>query len=178
MSITGISKYSRGAIVLHWLIGLLIIANIAGAMLTEGLPRETRMSAMALHKAFGMVILVLAIVRIGWRLTHKPPTKPAALAVWEIWLSRVVHFIFYALMILLPLSGWVWMSANGKPINMFGLFDLPLLPVGQSKELADIMHDRHEVLGLSMLALLVLHILGALKHQFLDHMPFIQRMWP
>lgn len=173
-----VSKYSRGAIILHWVIGLLIIGNIAGAMLSEGLPRDTRMAVMNLHKAFGITILVLAIVRIGWRVTHRPPAKPPELAIWEIWLSRAVHFIFYALMILLPLSGWVWMSANGKPISMFGLFDMPSLPVGQSKELADIMHDRHEFLGLTMLALVALHILGALKHQFLDRMPFVQRIWP
>ena len=178
MSGADISKYSRGAIILHWAIGLLIIANIAGAMLSEDLPRETRAAVMSLHKAFGIIILLLAVVRIGWRLTHRPPAKPEALAGWEIWLSRIVHFAFYALMILLPLSGWVWMSANGKPIDMFGLFNMPLLPVEQSKELSDIMHDRHEMLGLTMLALVGLHILGALKHQFIGRLPFIQRMWP
>lgn len=171
-------KYSRGAIILHWLIGLLIITNIASAMLTESFSRETRMEIMSFHKAFGMVILLLAVIRIGWRLSHKPPAKPPELDSWEIWLARAVHFIFYALMILLPLSGWVWMSANGKPIDMFGLFDLPPLPVTPNKELGHIMHDRHELLGLSMLALLVLHVLGVVKHQFIDRMPFIQRMWP
>lgn len=178
MNTMAVSKYSRGAIVLHWLIGLLIIANIAFAMLTEGMPRETHRAAMQLHKAFGIVILVLVIARIGWRLTHRPPAKPASLASWEVWLARTVHFLFYALMILLPLSGWVWMSAADKPINMFGLFDMPSLPVGKSKELAGVLHDRHEVLGLALLPLIALHILGALKHQFLGRMPFIQRMWP
>lgn len=178
MDTMAVSKYSRGAIVLHWLIGLLIIANIAFAMLTEGMPRETHRAAMNLHKAFGIVILLLAVIRIGWRLTHRPPTKPASLASWEIWLSRTVHFLFYALMILLPLSGWVWMSAMGKPISMFGLFDMPVLPVTPSKELADVLHERHELLGLTLLPLIALHILGALKHQFLGRMPFIQRMWP
>jgi cytochrome b561 len=173
-----VSKYSKGAIILHWVIAMLIIGNIAGAMLTEGLPKETRGAIMGFHKSFGIIVLFLAVIRVGWRLTHRPPAKPESLAGWEVWSARLVHFLFYALIILVPLSGWVWMSAGGRPIDMFGLFNMPSLPVGQSKELADVMHDRHETLGLATLALVVLHILGALKHQYLDRMPFIQRMWP
>lgn len=173
-----VSKYSKGAIILHWLIAILIIGNIAGAMLTEGLPKDTRALIMGFHKSFGIIVLFLAVIRLGWRLTHRPPPKPDSLAAWEIWTARFVHFLFYALIILVPLSGWVWMSFSGKPIDMFGLFNMPMLPVDPSKELAKVMHDRHETLGLAMLALVILHVLGALKHQYLDRMPFIQRMWP
>lgn len=173
-----VSKYSTVAIILHWTIAILIIGNIAGAMLTEGLAKETRGFIMGLHKSFGIVVLFLAVIRIGWRLTHRPPAKPDSLAAWEVMSARLVHVLFYVLMILVPLSGWVWMSAGGKPIDMFGLFNMPILPVEPSKELSDVMHERHETLGLAMLALVLLHILGALKHQYLDRMPFIQRMWP
>jgi cytochrome b561 len=173
-----LSKYSKGAILLHWLIAILILGNIAGAMLTEGLPKETRGLIMGMHKSFGIAVLFLALVRIAWRLTHRPPAKPDSLATWEIWSARLVHFLFYALMILVPLSGWVWMSAGGWPIEMFGLFTMPALPVEHSKALADTMHERHETLGLVTLGLAALHILGSLKHQFADRMPFIQRMWP
>jgi cytochrome b561 len=171
-----ISKYSKGAVILHWMISALIISNIAFAMLP--LPKPTHEFLMGLHLSFGIIILFLAVARIVWRLTHKPPAKPADLAGWEVFLSRAVHFLFYALMILVPLSGWVWMTAEGYPVDMFGLFNMPGLPVEKSKELADIMHERHELLGLVTLGLVVLHIAGALKHQYFDRMPFIQRMWP
>jgi cytochrome b561 len=173
-----LSKYGKVAIALHWAVAILVLGNIAGAMLTEDFPKDSRAAIMALHKASGIIILFLAVIRIGWRLTHRTPVKPDNLAAWEIWSARIVHFLFYLLIVLVPLSGWVWMSASGKPISMFGLFDMPLLPVEQSKELSKVMHDRHETLGLAMLGLAVLHIAGALKHQLLDRIPFIQRMWP
>lgn len=173
-----VSRYSKVAIALHWAIAILVIANIAFAMLTEDLPEATHKFFMGLHLTFGIIILFLAVIRILWRLTHRPPAKPVDLASWEVLLARIVHFIFYALLILLPLSGWIWMSAKGNPISMFGLFDMPSLPVEQSKNLAHVMHDRHEIMGLTMLGLVVLHLVGALKHQFLDRMPFVQRMWP
>jgi cytochrome b561 len=169
-------KYSKGAIILHWLISALIISNIAFAMLP--LPKPTHEFLMGLHLSFGIIVLFLAVARILWRLTHMPPPKPIDLAKWEAVLSGAVHFLFYLLMILVPLSGWVWMSAEGYPVDMFGLFNMPGLPVEKSKALADVMHERHELLGLVTLGLVILHILGALKHQYADRIPFIQRMWP
>jgi cytochrome b561 len=173
-----ITRYSKVAIALHWAIAILIMGNIAGAMLTEGLPKETRGLVMGFHKSFGIIVLFLAVARIIWRVSHRPPAKPESLAAWEKYVARTVHLLFYLLMILVPLSGWVWMSAGGWPVEMFGLFTMPDLPVGESKQLADAMHDRHETLGLAMFVLVVLHVAGALKHQFIDRMPFIQRMWP
>src|SRR3546814_19220155 len=101
-------------------------------MLTEGLPRPTHMAAMGVHKAIGVTILVLTIVRIAWRIGHKAPPLPAAVPAWQRPLSKIVHFLFYALLILLPLSGWVWLSAADRPIDYFGLFELPSI-VGPDK---------------------------------------------
>ncbi len=171
-----VSKYSKTAIILHWTIAFLIIANIAFAMIPA--PKPVRESLMSLHLPFGILVLLLVVIRILWRLGHRPPAKPDGLSGWEFALSRIVHFLFYALMILVPLSGWVWMSAENYPVSMFGLFDLPMLPVDHSKEFKHIMNERHEVLGLVTLGLVALHIIGALKHQYLDRMPFVQRMWP
>jgi cytochrome b561 len=171
------SHYTRVAIWLHWLIGLAVIANIALAMLTEGLPRETQRAAMDIHKALGITILALTVVRIAWRLGHRPPPLPAAIPAWQRLLGRITHGLFYVLLILLPLSGWVWMSAAGRPIDFFGLFAVPVI-VAPNEALADVMHDRHELLGLTMLALAAIHILAALKHQFVDRTGFIGRMNP
>lgn len=170
-------RYTKVAIWLHWLIGMAVIANIGLAMLTEGLPREAQRAAMDIHKALGITVLTLTVIRILWRVGHKPPPLPATIPAWQRWLGKITHFLFYALLILLPLSGWVWMSAADRPIDFFGLFTIPTI-VAPNEGLADVMHDRHEVLGLSMLALAAIHILAALKHQFVDRAGLIGRMNP
>lgn len=174
---TGTPRYAKVAIWLHWLIGIAVLANIALAMLTEGMPKETHRAAMGVHKALGIAILALTILRIVWRLGHKPPPLPSGTPGWQRPLSKAVHFLFYLLLILLPLSGWVWMSAADRPIDFFGLFTVPNI-VGPNESLADMMHDRHELLGLTMLGLAALHILAALKHQFVDRTGLIGRMNP
>lgn len=170
-------RYTKVAIWLHWIIGLAVIVNIGLAMLTEDMPRETHRAAMAAHKSIGIAILLLTIVLILWRIGHKPPPLPSGTPTWQRPLSKIVHLLFYLLLILLPLSGWVWMSAADRPIDFFGLFTLPLL-VSPSEGVADVLHDRHEMLGLMMLGLAAIHILAALKHQFIDRTRLIGRMNP
>ncbi|WP_447762623.1 cytochrome b [Sphingopyxis panaciterrae] len=170
-------RYTKVAIWLHWLIGLAVIANIGLAMLTEDMPRETHRAAMNIHKALGITVLFLTVVLILWRIGHKPPPLPAGTPPWQRPLSKVVHLLFYLLLILLPLSGWVWMSAADRPIDFFGLFTVPSI-VSPSESLADVLHDRHEMLGLTMLALVTIHIMAALKHQFVDRTRLIGRMNP
>lgn len=174
---TASPRYTQVAIALHWLIGLAVIANIALAMLTEGLPRETHRAAMGVHKALGITILALTVILILWRLTHKAPPLPTGTPAWQRPVSKVVHFLFYALLILLPLSGWLWMSAADRPVDFFGLFTVPSI-AAPDKALADTLHERHELLGLTMLALVTIHILAALKHQFIDRTGLINRMNP
>lgn len=170
-------RYTKVAIWLHWLIGLSVIVNIGLAMLTEGLPRESHREAMNIHKALGITILVLTALRLLWRLGHKPPPLPAGTPAWQRPVSKILHFLFYLLLILLPLSGWVWMSAADRPIDFFGLFTVPSI-AAPSKALADTLHERHELLGITMLVLVVIHILAVLKHQYVDRTRLMGRMNP
>ncbi|WP_428681885.1 cytochrome b [Sphingopyxis sp.] len=170
-------RYTKVAIWLHWLIGLAVIVNIGLAMLTEDMPREAHRTAMDIHKGLGMAILALTLLRILWRLVHRAPPLPPETPGWEKWASRIVHFLFYALLILLPLSGWVWMSAADRPIDFFGLFTIPSI-VAPDKLLSDTMHERHEVLGLTMLTLVAIHLLVVAKHQFIDRNRQLSRMNP
>jgi len=172
------TRYSRGAIWLHWSIGLLVILNIALVLVRDNFDDMAR-AMMGWHKAIGILVLVLTLVRIAWRLTHRPPPLPMMRA-WERLLANLVHFTFYLLLIAIPLTGWLWMSAatTHRPISFFGLFVVPMLPVGQSKELADSLGETHEIIGLLMIGLILLHVAGALKHHFLDGTNLLGRMIP
>lgn len=174
-----ISRYSKGAIALHWLIAALVITNFVLASIAEDLPREAQGALMAPHKAIGVSILLFSLLRLFWRLGHKPPPLPDTIPGWQAVAGRTVHFLFYILIIAVPLSGWLMASAHPQapPVDFFGLFDATL-PVAKSKDLAGIGHELHEILTKPFFVLILLHILAALKHQFIDRLPFIQRMWP
>ena len=177
---TASARYSRGAIVLHWLIAALIVLNIAAAWVAEDMPKPEKAIVMGNHKAFGIVILLLTLVRIVWRLIHKAPPLIETLKAWEAALARVGHAGFYFLMLALPLSGWAMSSASSKgaPVSIFGLFDFPALPVGSDKPTIGMFHEMHEISGNLMIALVVLHVAAALKHQIFDKDATMRRMVP
>ncbi len=135
---------------------------------------------MGYHKATGIVILLLTLVRIGWRLINPPPPLLETLKTWEAALARVTHALFYVLMLAVPLAGLGLHSAfgQGKPVSIFGLFDFPALPVGIDKPTIGLFHELHEVTATAMLVLLGLHVAAALKHQFLDRDGTLARMKP
>lgn len=171
-------RYSTGAIVLHWLIAILIAANYAAAWIAEDLPKPDAMQVMGNHKAIGISILALSLVRLGWRLTHRPPAFAPTVRPWEALLARVTHGLFYVLMVGIPLAGWALHSAatGGAPVPAFGLFAWPGLPMAADKPAAETFEEVHEVLATVLLLLAGLHVLGALKHQFLDRDGNLGRM--
>ena len=107
------------------------------------------------------------------------PALPDKVTGWQAKAGHTVHILFYVLMIVMPLTGWLMIGANGKaaPVDFFGLFTIDMA-VGKNAMLADIGHEGHEILATPLVVLIGLHVLGALKHQFIDKMPFVQRMWP
>lgn len=177
MTQTSRSTYSTGAIILHWTIAILIFANFYIAFFHEGWSKETAGYWMGQHKAFGVTVIFLTVIRILWRLTHKPPPALQTHAKWEMTLAKIVQVLLYVMMIAVPLSGWLMSSYAGYPVNMFGLFEITL-PVAESKAAAGEFHERHEVVAFMMLGLIVLHVAGALKHQFIDKDTTIHRMLP
>lgn len=175
-----IARYSRGAIALHWIIALLIMLNFAAAWVAEDMPKPEKMQVMGNHKAIGILILALTVVRIGWKLTHKAPPLVETLKAWEAALAKVVHWLFYALMLAIPIAGWGLASSagQGKPVSMFGLIDVPALPVGSDKPTIGMFHELHEITATLMLVLFVLHVGAALKHHFVDRDGTVRRMMP
>jgi cytochrome b561 len=182
-----IRKYSGVAVLLHWIIAVLIIVNLVLSHMTEMIPEESIRFAIDTHKSIGITVLGLVLMRILWRVTHKPPPPAEGLKSWERQLSRFTHGILYFLMVAMPLTGWMhdsaWKAAPEIPMRWFGLFEWPRISAimtmePEAKEQAHgILGDWHENMGYVLIALVLLHIAGALKHQFFDGEPLLQRMW-
>lgn len=166
------SRYGLVSRALHWLMALMIVALIAVGLYMSDLDQQdaARAQIYALHKAFGVTVLGLAVLRILWIRISQPPPLPGALQAWEVLLARIVTGVLYLLMIAAPLAGYLMSSAAGKPVSFFGLFTLPAL-VAENKDLAEALHEVHEFLAWAILALAGLHALGALKHRFVDKDP-------
>ena len=178
LTTTAKSRYSTGAMIFHWLIAIMVIWNWRIAEAAEHASGPEKGAIFADHKALGISILALTLGRIVWRLTHPMPALPGNYATWERVLARGTHLIFYVLLIGLPLGGWFANSLAGREIDMFGLFTIPPLPVGENGELAKSIFGLHATGGTAMLYLIGLHILGALKHTFFDKDGGIFRMLP
>lgn len=180
-------RYTRTAIILHWLIAALMIVNFAFGEFHEAFGEDNVRFMINAHKSTGISVLGLVIIRLLWRLTHRPPALPANFKPWERRVSHAVHWLLYGLMIALPLSGWMhdsaWKAAPEIKMYWFGLFEWPrigwimaLEPVIK-EQWHEVLGEVHEIMGKILLLLFVLHVGGALKHQWIDKHPELQRMW-
>ncbi len=161
-------RYSRGAIVFHWTTALLVIVNLWIGLVGGSMP---------LHKSIGVTVLVLTIGRIAWRVANPPPPLPATTPSWERAVARWTHRLFYLLLIVLPMSGWAMSSgATRRPLDWFGLFPIPYLPV--SPAAAGAGHEVHEIVGIGMAVLVALHVGAALRHHLLLRDGVLGRMLP
>ncbi|MBN8529451.1 MAG: cytochrome b [Caulobacterales bacterium] len=172
-------RYSTVSLILHWGIALAILAQvllITAHEATEG--QEMSRQFVEAHKALGITILLATLFRIVWRLMNPVAPLPDGMKPWEKIAARVTHIGLYALLIFMPLSGWAAMSARGRDISFWGLFNWPLLPIGGGREMARTIMDRHEM-GMKVLyVLLALHVLAALKHHFVDRDGVLRSMLP
>jgi cytochrome b561 len=172
-------RYSRGAMALHWIIAILIALNFSAAWAAEDAPKAEKMQIMANHKAIGLTILALSVLRLVWRLTHRPLPLLESLKTWEAALAKVVHWLFYLALVAIPLAGWAMHSAAlGQPVSFFGLFDIPALPLAKDKATAGIFHDLHGTLATLMLVLIGLHLAAVAKHLVIDRDGTFRRMVP
>jgi cytochrome b561 len=169
--------YSRGAIWFHWIIAALVIVNLCLGLWHEDFSKPVRAWMMFWHKSLGLTVLALTIARFAWRLRHRPPPFDPLMRRWETRLASVIHWLFYAALIAIPLTGWLLSSTGGKPTSFFGLFDLAPLPV-RGPDAKNLFKELHEIFGKAMIGLIALHVLGALKHHFEGHRHLIGRMAP
>lgn len=174
-SITSPARYSGVSIGLHWLMLLLLAAVYALILFRELYPRgsDPREALKAWHFAMGLVVFGFAWLRIVVRIATSPPRRVSSLGDG---LALLAHLALYALMIGMPLLGWMALSAAGKPIPFFGL-EVPAL-VSQDKALASQFKEVHEVLGTVGYWLVGLHTVAALVHHYLLKDDTLRRMLP
>lgn len=182
------ARYTTTAIILHWSMALLILANVVLAWSFNFLPDGAVRPIIDTHKSIGITVLGLAALRVLWRVSHSPPSLDSTYARWEHRLSQWVHGFLYLLLFALPVSGWLhdsaWKEAASHPMSLFGLIPWPrihaiaVLDAARKESLHTLFGNLHTWFSYALYALFVLHVGGALKHQFLDRLPELQRMWP
>ncbi len=179
-------RYNTVAIALHWAIALLILGQIAGGFYMHNLPNTApaKFDLFQLHKSFGLSILLLTFLRLGWRLFHKTPALPGAMPGWQKLAARATHWLFYFLMLATPLMGLAIVSVSPKdiPTEWFGLVSVPHLgfldPGADPAATEHLFIELHEVLSYAILGLLALHVAAALKHGFIDRDGVLRSMAP
>jgi cytochrome b561 len=191
------TRYTKTAVILHWLIAIAIFSMFALGWFMEGLPKEgakqmaydvfnfgiytwqladaatPRTFYFNLHKSIGVTILGLIIIRVLWRVTHRPPALLSSYKVWERKLATGVHHLLYLLMIALPVSGVIMATYSKYGIKWFGY---PLIKGLDNNAARESFKEIHEFIGIVILVMLILHIAGALKHHFVDKDDTLKRM--
>jgi cytochrome b561 len=169
-------RYSAIAIILHWVMALLIFATWSIAIAIDDMPLSpTRITGLSWHKWLGVTIFFLVILRLLWRATHPVPPLAHQMPAWQEKAMQLTHLALYLLMLAIPVVGWLMSSAKGYTVNYFGLFELPDL-VGKDKALGHQLKEIHELLANGLMVLVGLHIMAALKHQFIDRDGLLGRM--
>ena len=173
-------RYSTVSLVFHWGLALLVLIQVLLITAKEASEGPVASEFLMLHKSLGLTILVLTLARIGWRIANPAIPLPAETPRWQKITARVTHVLFYVLLIGLPLGGWAASSASPRqiPIEWFGLFHWPMLPLPLDRDLASAFMAAHEAGVKVLYVLLALHVLGALKHQFIDRDNVLRRMIP
>jgi cytochrome b561/polyisoprenoid-binding protein YceI len=181
------AHYDAFAVLLHWLIAALIVLQVVLAGRMEGPRTPERFAVLQLHKSIGITVLLLSLLRLGWRLVNPPPPLPATLANWERRLARWTHVAFYVVMIGMPLTGWIMVSASRIPLPtlLYGVVPWPMLPglpelaPAARKAWQSVGEFGHGAIIKAGYVLLALHVAGALKHQVLPRdAPVLGRMAP
>jgi len=170
-------RYDPVQIGFHWLTAGLVVAGILLIWATSLTPRgPLHTNLFFLHRSFGLTIFVVTILRLIWRATHAAPPPPVTMPAWQSRAATAAHRLLYALLIIMPITGFIDGAAGGHPVSFFFLFDLPLLP--QNKPLADLAGAIHGTLQWAVYGLVGLHAAAALRHHFVIGDGVLRRMLP
>ena len=172
------AHYTKTAKGLHWLMAVLFFGMLGLGFYMQGLPLSPdKLKLYSWHKWVGVTVILLALFRIAWRVTHQPPALPSSMPRLMQIAAHAGHHMLYMLMFLIPLSGWLMSSAKGFQTVWFGILPIPDL-IEKNKLLGDLLQTVHVSLNYLFIAVLIGHIGAALKHHFIDKDDILTRMLP
>lgn len=172
-------RYTKTAMLLHWLVALLIIAAfLLGLTMVDikGIT-PTKLKYYSWHKWLGVTVLFLAVARALWRIKHTPPPHPAHMPAWQNKAADAVHYLLYFFIFAVPVSGYLYSLAAGVPVVYLGVWQMPVLFEG-SAELKEMLKPVHYWLNMAMAVFVIAHAGAALKHHFIDRDGVLKRMLP
>lgn len=172
------NSYGMVTLILHWGMAVIIVALLVlGLYMTRVPVSPLKFKLYGWHKEVGILILMLAMIRVVWWSANILPVLPATLPRWQKMAAHAVHAAFYVFMFLLPLSGWLMSSAAGFPVSFFGWFLLPDL-ITPHEGWRVLLSETHEWLGYGLIATFCAHVGAALKHHFINKDNILRRMLP
>jgi cytochrome b561 len=175
MSQNASQRYGLIMRLLHWLIALTIITQIIIAIAMENITGPIVRDLYFVHKSLGLTLLSLGTLFVAWRVFNKSPALSNPIPIWQRYAANIVHFLLYCLILIMPLSGWLMSSAAGYPPSFWGWFTVAA-PLEQSQTVADFFGSVHEVCAWIMSALIIIHILAALKHALINKDDVLKQM--
>lgn len=174
------ANYTVTARILHWVVAGMVVLQFLLASRAESADESgsalRQLILLSNHKSVGVTIFALVLLRLVWRAINAPPALPASISSWQKSVSRVSHWSLYALLVLMPLTGWLMSSASAYSVSWFKLFQLPDL-VAPDPNLKETLRSVHDLLSKLLLAMVTLHIIAALKHRFIDEDGIMARMY-
>ena len=171
-------RYDGVARAFHWVVVAMLVVQYSVALLLASiLPKSAEDSLIAWHFSMGSSVCVVMLARLAWRLTHPVPPPPADLSPGLQMLSRLTHWTFYAGFIVLPVLGWAAASAHGAQVRLAGLIPLPMLGT-KDNSFGTAMQTVHPIIAVTLLAVIALHIAGALYHAFVKRDGVVGRILP
>ncbi len=171
-------RWGSVSLALHWLTALMILGLVVVGLLMQELANSpTKIQVYGLHKSIGLTVLALTVSRLLWRLVAGVPRPVPGLPRWQRIAAKASHGALYFILLVMPLSGWLYNSASGFPLKWFGLFSLPRLS-GYDAEVKAFALAAHETLFLVLAAIVTVHALAAFKHHYRDRDRTLVRMLP
>jgi cytochrome b561 len=172
------ARFTPTAIALHWLLAVMIIANLAiGLYMSDLSLSPLKLRLYSWHKWAGVTVFVLSALRLLWRLGHAAPALPEAMPAWQRTAAHASHYLLYGLFFAVPLAGWLSSSALGFQVVYFGVLPIPDL-LGKDKALGESLKLVHQFLAWGLGAVVVAHVAAALKHHFVDRDGVLVRILP
>lgn len=172
-----VQRPAPSSVVLHWLVAFGVVGMLTFGYWIATLPKGPgKTEFVQLHKSFGMIVFMIAIVRIAWRARFGFPEAHGG--TWERRAAHAAHWALLALTIAMPLSGVVRSLSYARPIAVFGLPVIPQLIAEKNEALNELAGSVHDACALALVAIILLHVLAALKHHCVDHDDTLRRMGP